>query len=150
MNFEKDQVINLTGKLMYILEQSFEVFVCKVKIGSSKNIPIKYSMIFNINSLIFSIQDQTNKNLLIVKHKFALRNIEVQVDRSDPRLMNLMAKDSKDEYVDICLFLEDVNDSISLKKKLEENRKLGRNTEYILLVKYFDDLLNNWNIDFNI
>ena len=79
----------------------------------------------------------------IIKYKFALRHIEVQVDRSDPRLLNLIVVD-KGRYNEISLAFDDVKLTLNVKKNLEEQRKSARNTEYLLLDSYFDDLITKW------
>ena len=81
--------------------------------------------------------------MALIKFKYALRDLEAQVDRSDPRVLTVVAKD-KDKYVDLSLNLEDIHKTAELKRNLEENRKSYRNTEYLLLDTYFDDLIGKW------
>ena len=47
-------------------------------------------------------------------------------------------------YANKCEDFEDVNKTSSVKKSLEEQRKSSRNTEYLLLDSYFDDLISKW------
>lgn len=107
-------------------------------------------MLIEQNHVLFCLIDTNKSDIAVVKHKYALRHLEVQVDRADPRILNLIVKDNKNEYIDLCMYLDEIAKVTSLKRMLEEQRKSSRNTEYILLVSYFDELLNNWNIEFNI
>ena len=93
--------------------------------------------------MYFGIPDIKETNFALIKYKYALRHLEAQIDRADPRLLNLIVKD-KNNYIDLILVFEDVNKVIAVKKSLEEQRKSSRNTEYILLDSYFDDLINKW------
>lgn len=107
-------------------------------------------MVIEHNNVFFCLVDTNKPDIAIVKYKFALRHLEVQIDRADPRILNLIVKDHKGEYIDLCMYLDEVQKVTSVKRLLEEQRKCSRNTEYILLVSYFDELLNNWNQEFNI
>jgi hypothetical protein len=95
------------------------------------------------NYLFFVQPDLRDQNQIVVKYKYALRDLEAQIDRSDPRILNLIVKD-KNNYIDLSLSFDDVSKTTSVKKSLEENRKSSRNTEYLLLDSYFDDLINKW------
>ena len=107
-------------------------------------------MLIEKNYLLFCILDNYKTDTAIVKFKYALRHLEVQIDRADPRILNLIVKDNKNSYIDFCLYLDEIGQVTNLKRMLEEQRKSSRNTEFILLVSYFDELLNNWNLEFNI
>ena len=101
------------------------------------------------NSLVFCNPDLEKAEFAVVKHKYALRHLEIQSDRSDPRILNIIVKE-RNEFVDLSISLDDVNKANNLKKQLEEHRKNSKNTEFILLVSYFDELLNKFNLDYNI
>lgn len=58
-------------------------------------------------------------------------------------MLNIIVKD-KNNYIDIYLLFEDANKASGVKKSLEEQRKSSRNTEYLLLDSYFDDLISKW------
>ena len=79
-----------------------------------------------------------------IKYLHALRNIELQIDRSNPRILYLVVKDISSKFKDYQLEFQDVNKTTGVKQFLEENRKSIRNTEYLLLDSYIDDLLNKW------
>jgi hypothetical protein len=95
------------------------------------------------NHIYFAKLDAENTNLVTIKFKYALRHLEAQIDRSDSRLLNLIVKD-KNSYIDLCVSFDDANITPTLKRSLEENRKSSRNTEFLLLDSYFDDLINKW------
>jgi hypothetical protein len=87
--------------------------------------------------------DQKDFSFGLIKYKYALRHLEAQFDRSDPRMLNIIVK-HKNNYIDISMCFEDVNKTAGVKKSLEEQRKSSRNTEYLLLDSYFDDLISKW------
>jgi len=100
-------------------------------------------MIIYQNHLYFALPDSNDPQFAVVKYKYALRHLEAHIDRSDPRIINLVVKVKK-EYFDIFLYFEDVSKTMGVKKILEENRKSAKNTEYLLLDSYFDDLIAKW------
>ena len=106
-------------------------------------------MLIDQNYIMFCVPDPNKSSYAIIKNKFALRHLEVQIDRSDPRILNIIVKD-KNDFTDLALYLEDVTKASNLKTQLEEHRKSSKNTELILLISYFDELLNKFNFDFNI
>lgn len=107
-------------------------------------------MLIEQNYVLFCLVDSNKQDTATVKYKYALRHLEVQIDRADPRILNLIVKDNKNEYLDLCMYLDEIGRVANIKRMLEEQRKSSRNTEFILLVSYFDELLNNWNLEFNI
>ena len=70
-----------------------------------------------------------------------MRHIETQVDKSDLKILNLIVKDHSG-YCDISIIFGDVSIASSVFKILEESKKAFRNTEYLLLDSYFEDLIN--------
>lgn len=111
-----------------------------------------YFLIIFQNQLCFAQIDSTNsqndpnmnkinKEYVIMKYKYALRYVEAHFDRSDPRLLNIVAKD-KQNYVDLSVYFDDMGKTSNIKQSIEENRKSARNTEYLLLDSYFDELIN--------
>ncbi len=110
-----------------------------------KNNCIKNYQLFKLiiyqNYLIFaSIKESTDQTNFLIKYKYALRHIEVQFDKSDPRTLNLIAKE-KNNYIDLSVSLEEISKCSGMKKLIEENRKSAKNTEYLLFDSYFDSLL---------
>ena len=118
------------------------MYPCKFKNSSIKNF-INYFLLIYQNYLYFAQPDLKDPQFALIKYKYALRHLEAQFDRSDPRILNLIVKD-KNNYIDISLYFEDVNKTSSVKKSLEEQRKSSRNTEYLLLDSYFDDMISKW------
>ncbi len=118
------------------------MYACKLKSASIKNF-INYLLLIYQNHLYFAQSDVKEPQFALIKYKYALRHLEAQIDRSDPRILNLIVKD-KNNYLDLSLYFEDVNRTTSVKKSLEEQRKSFRNTEYLLLDSYFDDLISKW------
>jgi hypothetical protein len=106
-------------------------------------------MCIDQNYLVFCLPDSNRPEYAIVKNKYALRHIEVQIDRGDPRVLNLLVKE-KNTISEQSIYLDDINKANTLKKQLEEHKKNSKNTEFILLVSYFDELLNKFNLDYNI
>lgn len=104
---------------------------------------INFVMVIYQNHLYFAQPDLKDQSFSIIKYKYALRHLEAQIDRSDPRVLNLIVKD-KNQYIDISLYFDDVTKTTAVKKSLEEHRKSSRNTEYLLLDSYFDDLISKW------
>jgi hypothetical protein len=125
------------------------MYPCKLRIGIQKNVN-NYIMVIEQNYVLFCLVDPNKQDSATVKYKYALRHLEVQIDRADPRILNLIVKDNKNEYIDLCMYLDEIQKVGNIKRMLEEQRKCSRNTEFILLVSYFDELLNNWNLEFNI
>src|SRR5690606_16708987 len=120
------------------LDMRLELYQCKLKTSTIKNF-LSYIMLIYQNHLYFSQIDINDNNFVNIKYKYALRHLEAQIDRSDPRILNLIVKD-KNSYIDISLSFEDVSMTTNVKRSLEENRKSSRNTEYLLLDSYFDEL----------
>ena len=56
----------------------------------------------------------------------------------------------KEDLIDLAIYFDDVNRATTIKKQLEEHLKNSKSTEFILLVSYFDELLNKFNLDYNI
>ena len=93
--------------------------------------------------MYFAQPDIKDPSFAQIKFKYALRHLEAQYDRSDPRVLNLIVKD-KNNYIDIILNFDELSQTSNVKKSLEEQRKSSRNTEYLLLDSYFDDLISKW------
>lgn len=106
-----------------------------------KNFQNFYLIIFQ-NYIFFGQIDQKINGCLIIKCKYALRHIEGHFDRLDPRILNLVAKDKNGSYIDISVSFDDMGKSSNIKQSIEENRKSARNTEYLLLDSYFEELVN--------
>lgn len=132
------------------LDTLHELHPCKLRIGIQKTNLNNYFMLIEHNYVLFCLVELNKIDTATVKYRFALRHIEVQIDRADPRILNLIVKDNKNAYLDLCLYLDEIGKVSNLKRILEEQRKSTRNTEYIILVSYFDQLLNNWDLESNI
>jgi hypothetical protein len=140
---EVDQTYNLMSKYMNSnLDIGLEMYNCKLK-STFSSVFLNYIMIVYQNYLYFAQPDLKDSSFSLVKYKYALRHLEAQIDRSDPRVLNLIVVD-KGKYVEIALSFEDVGKTSQIKKILEEHRKSSRNTEYLLLDSYFDDLISKW------
>lgn len=109
--------------------------------------------IIHKHNILFAYSDEKNADIAVVKYKFALRNLELQTDRSEPRNLNIFYVKNvslfiliflKGVLIDIVLGFEDTLKPIELKKIIEENKKVAWNTEVFLITKYFDDLVNKW------
>lgn len=130
------------GQSYNLTNIGLEIYPCKMRFSTSKNL-LNYILLIYQNHLYFALPELKDSSFAIIKYKFALRHLEAQVDRSDPRILNIIVKD-KNNYIDISMYYEDVNKTTSVKKSLEEQRKSSRNTEYLLLDSYFDDLISKW------
>jgi hypothetical protein len=139
---ELEHTYNLLSNYLLTIAIGLESYPCKMKTTFIKN-PLTYVMMIYQNHLYFAQPDLKDSSLSVVKYKYALRHLEAQIDRSDPRVLNLIVKD-KNSYMDIALTFEDVSKTTTVKKSLEENRKSSRNTEYLLLDSYFEDLISKW------
>jgi hypothetical protein len=104
---------------------------------------MNHIMLIYQNNLHFAQIDINDNNFVNIKYKYALRHLEAQIDRSDPRILNLIVKE-KSSYIDLSLSFDDVSITTNVKRSLEENRKSSRNTEYLLLDTYFEDLISKW------
>lgn len=103
-----------------------------------------FFLIIYQNYLLFATNEYKSKLNIKIKFKYALRHIEVQFDKFDPRCLNLIAKE-KGAYVDLFIGFDEMNKSSIMKKILEENRKSSKNTEYLLFDSYFENLLMKVN-----
>ena len=99
-------------------------------------------MLIEQNYVLFCIVETNKIDTATVKYRYALRHLEVQIDRADPRILNLIVKDNKNSYIDFCLYLDEINKVLNLKRMLEEQRKSSRNTEWNLIYK--TQLNNNY------
>ncbi len=136
---EIDYILNNT---YYLKDLGEEFSTCKLKVGQSKDF-LDYYIVVNNNMLLFCQPGSENQYKVTLKYKHAIRNIELQIDRSNPRLICLVVKDQQ-KYKDYLIELHEVNKTTGMKTYLEETRKSVKNTEYILLDSYIDDLLNKW------
>jgi hypothetical protein len=134
------KLLNL--KFFLSLDIGIEMYACKLKFSHSKNY-LNYILLIYQNHMYFAQPDLKDSQFALIKYKYALRHLEAQFDRSDPRILNLIVKD-KNNYIDLAVYFEDVNKTAGVKKSLEEQRKSSRNTEYLLLDSYFDDLISKW------
>ncbi len=101
-----------------------------------------YYLILFQNHLCFA---QTNSKLhgsVTIKYKYPLRHVDAHFDRSDPRILIVIAKDKNGNVVDLSVCFDDMGKTSNIKQSIEENRKSTRNTEYLLLDSYFEDLIN--------
>ena len=102
---------------------------------------LNYYLIIFQNQLCFAQSDVGKNNYVNMKYKYALRYVEAHFDRGDPRLLNIVAKD-KQTFFDLSVYFDDMGKTSNIKHSIEENRKSARNTEYLLLDSYFDELIN--------
>jgi len=151
---------NFKGILETLLkkELNIEYATCKMKNNNHKTYIPVFVLIYKHN-LYISFPENTDLYRGIVKYKYSLRNLELQVDRSEPRSLNVFyvkeVIDSiliihKGMYIDIVLFFEDSKKTLEVKKKIEDNRIIAWNTEITLITKYFDSILKNWEEDRNL
>lgn len=110
-----------------------------MKNNGTKNFQ-KFKLIIYQNYLVFGTIQSIDQMNILIKYKYALRHIEVQYDKSDPRILNLIAKQGN-HYIDLSISFEEINRCSAMKKLIEENRKSSKNTEYLLFDSYFDNLL---------
>lgn len=129
-----------TEQIYNLQNLGLEMYNCKVKVGSNF---YDYIMLVYQNNLYFGLPDNKDQLFTMIKYKYALRHLEAQIDRGDPRILNLIVYE-KGKYMEIALAFEDVTRTTAIKKNLEEHRKSARNTEYLLLDSYFDDLISKW------
>lgn len=101
-----------------------------------------YYLILYQNYLCFAQTDPKSSGSVLIKYKYPLRHIEAQFDRSDPRILIILARDKNNNLVDLSVNFDDMGKTQNIKQSIEENRKSARNTEYLLLDSYFDDLIN--------
>jgi hypothetical protein len=99
-------------------------------------------LILHQNHLCFAHPDPKIFGSVLIKYKYPLRHIETQFDRSDPRILNILAKDKNNISVDLSVNFDDMGKTQNIKQTIEENKKSARNTEYLLLDSYFEDLIN--------
>lgn len=110
-----------------------------MKNNNLKNYQNFYLILYQ-NYIIFANTETKDKTHLSIKYKYALRHIEVQFDKADPRLLNSIAKE-KNNYIDLSILFNEISKCSAMKKLIEENRKSAKNTEYLLFDSYFDSLL---------
>lgn len=118
-----------------------EIYDCKMKNNFIRNFA-NYYLILCQNQLCFAQTDDNFSGSVVIKYKYPLRHIEAHFDRSDPRVLSLQAKDKNNKHVDLSVYFDDMGKTSNIKQTIEENRKSARNTEYLLLDSYFDDLIN--------
>ncbi len=139
-------ILNNCHNLIYIFKVIIfylvfggEIYDCKMKNNYSKNFQ-QFKLIIYQNFLIFAINENKEKLVLKIKYKYALRYIEVQIDKLEAKILNLIAKE-KHNYIDLSVSFDDSYKSSKMKKLIEENRKNVKNTENLLLDSYFDNQL---------
>jgi len=98
-------------------------------------------MIIFQNQLCFASIDTNKNDVVTMKYKYPLRYVEAHFDRSDPRLLNIVAKDNN-SFVDLSVYFDEMGKTSNIKQIIEENRKSERNNEYLLLDSYFAELIN--------
>jgi hypothetical protein len=106
---------------------------------------LNYFLIIFQNLLCFAEidpnQNSKKNDFVIMKYKYALRYVEAHFDRSDPRVLNVVVKENSN-FLDLSVYFDDMGKTSNIKQSIDENRKSARNTEYLLLDSYFDELIN--------
>lgn len=69
-----------------------EYIICKLK-NSQYNTPTVFYLLIYHNYLLFCKPDDNDNQYCYLKHKHALRHVEVQIDRSNPRILYLAVKE---------------------------------------------------------
>jgi len=124
-------------------ELNIEFTTCKMKTSVHKTF-IPVNIIVYKHNLIIVFPETENENRGIVKYKYSLRSLELQVDRSEPRSLNVFYV-KEGQYIDMVLSFEDSKKPLVVKQLIEENRTVAWNTEISSITKYFDDLLTNFD-----
>ena len=106
-------------------------------------------MCIETNYLVFCAPDTLKTEFAIVNHKYPLRQLLVQIDKNDSKVLNIIAKE-KQYLNELVIYFDDSNRTTIIKKQLEEFQKNSVSNQFILLVSYFDELLNKFNLDHNI
>ena len=117
-----------------------EVYQCKLKNNTNLKIYVTYAMIFYQNYLYFGVYDPQDNDYATIKDKYALRHIEVTIDRQDPKSIDITYSYEK-VFIDLFVAFEDKEKALYIKKNIEDQRKSARVMEYLLLESYFDDLI---------
>lgn len=137
----------IKGNNFLILDLNNEYLLCQLKNSSYTQLTTFIIIIYNNYCLLCLPDDKDN---VFIKYIHSLRNVEVQIDRSNPRTLILVANEvslfyfKKNSINDYYIECTDVSKAMTTKNYIEENRKSIRNTEYLLLDSYIEDLLNKW------
>ena len=72
-------------------------------------------------------------------------SLEVQIDRSEPRIINIVYTDEEGEIKEILVsFKEDVAKTVQIKRLLEDQSNFLRNNEFRLVKGFFDKLVTQY------
>ena len=79
------------------------------------------------------------------KNKVKISNVEVQIDRSEPRIINIVYTDENGEIKEMLIsFEEDVAKTVQIKRILEDSSNFARNNEFRTIKGYFDKLVSQY------
>lgn len=118
-------------------ELSCELYACSIKNKCGSE--LIDSLILIINNKIYFGQE-TQLNIIGIKSKYSLTQMELQVDRAEPRMLSLFCFSSKDKIIEKNCLFKDVETTIRVKRNLEEHIRLSQYKEDNLFIEYFNDL----------
>ena len=113
----------------------------KCKVCNEHNTGFKDGSIFlgEDNYFVITIESISYKN------KVKISNVEVQIDRSEPRIINIVYTDENGEIKEMLIsFEEDVAKTVQIKRILEDSSNFARNNEFRTIKGYFDKLVSQY------
>lgn len=113
----------------------------KCKICNEENTGFKDGSIFlgEDNYFVITIESISYKN------KVKISNVEVQIDRSEPRIINMVYTNENGEIKEMLIsFEEDVAKTVQIKRLLEDSSNFARNNEFRTVKGLFDKLVSQY------
>ena len=123
---------------MYDKESVFQV---KTSMGKDKNKLVNYHVLLDEENLVFCLNDLSKSEALNVRYKYRIIYIEALIEKSDPKIIHLRAKDNNGIIYFDC-HLNDSKNSLSFKEKIDKVRRDLKDKETIKLISFLEKLID--------
>lgn len=111
-----------------------ELYPCIIKNKYVSELRESLMVIMN-NKIYFGLEAPNDR--IVIKSKYSLSQMELQVDRAEPRMLSLFCLSSKDKFIEKNCLFKDVDTTIRVKRSLEDHIKTAQYKESNLFVEYF-------------
>ncbi|EAR83388.3 CLEC16A, putative (macronuclear) [Tetrahymena thermophila SB210] len=123
----------------YEIQQS-KMYSCEL-IEKDKKVKQLYYLKDQQNMILVEYNENNRNEVKVYKNE-RLKKVEAQIDRADPRKLELVIKNitynGKEKYDDFILIFENIDTCSQIKKILDENRKTSKQIEMTVLVKFLE------------
>lgn len=116
-----------------------EHYECKIKVGMGDN-ESEDSLLLILGNRLYIGCLSSNPIYTRIKKKYLLSDCDLQYDRGEPRVLNIIIWNNKKKRDFIALFVmfKDVEGMMTAKKNIEENKKSCKVLEKAQILSYFE------------